>query len=243
MSLHIYSGIGHWLILSQILKAVRIDRSKRIAVIQVQSLPVALLIEALQKRRGRICRALIVGKGLLRFVPLPRQDQRYRQLRVRIAADGVSEIGEVTEYLAVMCVARHGLLKGGGIHSVKDEYQEVIVLGIGEHIFIRRDERAAFIRKLGGQEDCAERDGKDKGDGKRGIGAELHKPAAAELLHEHQRRGNNDDPQGYGADTVNGKAAPINRLAVHGRQIPHEEAALHPAADKRDKAGRAYKVI
>ena len=142
-----------------------------------------------------------------------------------------------------MCVARHGLLKGGGIHSVKDEYQEVIVLGIGEHIFIRRDERAAFIRKLGGQEDCAERDGKDKGDGKRGIGAELHKPAAAELFHEHQHRSNDDDPQGYGADTVSRKAAPIHGLAVHGRQVPHKEAALHPTADKRDKAGRAYKVI
>ena len=68
-----------------------------------------------------------------------------------------------------MRVACHGLLKGSGVHGVKDEYQKILVLGIGEHIFIRRDERAAFIRKLGGQEDCAERDGKDKGDGKRGV--------------------------------------------------------------------------
>ena len=100
-----------------------------------------------------------------------------------------------------------------------------------------------FIRKLGGQEDCAERDGKDKGDGKRGIGAELHKPAAAKLFHEHQHRGNNDDPQSYGADTVNGKLPQSTGLPSMGGRSHTRKLPLHPAADKRDKAGRAYKVI
>ena len=240
---HIQCGIGHRLIQSQILKAVRIDRRKSIAVRQIQSPPVALLIDALQKRRGRIRLTPIVGKGLLRFIPLPRQNQRDGKLRVRIAADGVSEICKVAEYLAVMRVARHGLLKGGGIHGVKDDYQEILIIGIVEHILIRRDECAAFIRKLGGKKDRAECDGKNKGDGKAGIGAELHEAAAAKLLHKHQCRRNDDEPQGYGADTVNRKAAPIHGLTVHGRQIPHKEAALHPAADKRDKAGRTHNVI